>query len=476
MIIDNKNFTTFILKLLKNVCLQNTDLICSYIQEINKQNFDSLLNSICKQNNFFLWNLPFKNYSLISFGNIFSYNSQKEFANSIDSKSKKTLKHFHNLSSLESIKFPLFIGGIKFPVKSKNNLWKNFPNEIWYVPEISALKQNNKYYIAFNFLFDKLNPESLLHNFENKLNQILASTEKSDINEILLPNKFNTSNNIDYTSEIFPFEDEVSHWKRIVSSAIEKISNKELEKVVLARIKKIELKKPTSILEIITKLEKEYPECYIFAWKNYDSIFFGASPEVLAIIENNILETDALAGSIKRGISNEEDERLANELLNDKKNINEHNAVLNYILSNFEDISEKIIYNNKPSIKKLRNIQHLWTPIRIKLKRNYSIDTLIKKIYPTPAICGLPKEAALQLIDELEAFDRGLYAGVIGWFNLEGNAEFAIGIRSALIHKSTLYAFAGCGIVAGSNFENEFDETELKLKPILSLFGLSKKI
>jgi len=98
-------------------------------------------------------------------------------------------------------------------------------------------------------------------------------------------------------------------------------------------------------------------------------------------------------------------------------------------------------------------------------------DELIKELYPTPAICGYPKDAALHLIKKSEVYYRGMYSGIIGWFNLEENGEFVVALRSALAVNNKITAFAGNGIVDDSNPETEYKETELKLKTILSLFN-----
>ncbi len=121
-------------------------------------------------------------------------------------------------------------------------------------------------------------------------------------------------------------------------------------------------------------------------------------------------------------------------------------------------------------VKKLKNIQHLWTPVKAEIRKEIPIITIIKNIHPTPAVCGLPKNKALKIIDKSENFDRGLYAGTLGWFNLSRNGEFIVGIRSALIKNSYLYLFAGSGIVDGSSIKSKYEETELKLKPMISLF------
>ena len=100
-----------------------------------------------------------------------------------------------------------------------------------------------------------------------------------------------------------------------------------------------------------------------------------------------------------------------------------------------------------------------------------SMMNLLKDLYPTPAICGFPKETALHFIKKSENYRRGLYSGIIGWFNLEENGEFVVALRSALAVNNKIIAFAGNGIVDDSNPETEFKETELKLKTILSLFN-----
>lgn len=447
MIVNNKNFSTYILKLQKNIKHKNPNLLYTYIQVINEKIYEEYFNSLLNQKQFFLWDFPERDYSFFSFGNIFSINENSY-------KKINQLKHIHNFE--ESDFYPLFVGGIKFPVQEKTNLWSDYPSEIWFVPEISFIKYKNKYYFAFNFVNDFLN-EQTEKVLEEKLKNILNCSAKFDNKE---------NDKIDNT--------EIDDWNIMVSTALNDIKSGDLEKVVLARIKKVSFNEEINLIEIIKKLKTEFPECYVFAWRNNNSVFFGATPELLGRISQNKFETDALAGSIKRGINEEEDYILENKLLSDSKNIHEHNAVLKFIVENLSTLSESVNYS-KTKIKKLKNIQHLWTQINAKVRKDASIISLIKSIYPTPAICGLPKEKALKQIEKLENFDRGLYAGILGWFNLEGNGEFAIGIRSALYKNSFLYAFAGCGIVEGSEIKSEFEETELKLKPMLSLFREIKK-
>jgi menaquinone-specific isochorismate synthase len=187
-------------------------------------------------------------------------------------------------------------------------------------------------------------------------------------------------------------------------------------------------------------------------------------------LQTQVLLTDALAGSTKRGENEETDFSLQEKLLNDKKNLAEHNAVINFLKEQLLPLSEEIISEDKPVIRKLSNIQHLYTPISARIKKGISVFSILEKIHPTPAVCGIPPQTSKNLISEIENFERGLYAGALGWVGLNDTAEMFVGIRSAVLNENHLRAFAGGGIVEGSNSADEYNETVLKLKPILSLF------
>jgi len=177
-----------------------------------------------------------------------------------------------------------------------------------------------------------------------------------------------------------------------------------------------------------------------------------------------------LAGSISRGKTSAEDDSLADTLLNSKKDLAEQDIVVSFIKDSFERFCDNVVYEKNPIIRKLPNIQHLWTPIKGKINPNESIFSVLKELHPTPAICGVPWSKARDSIIEMEPHNRGLFSGMIGWFNLKNEGEFAVAIRSALLKDKTIHAFAGCGIVTGSDPEVEYAESELKLKPIISLF------
>jgi menaquinone-specific isochorismate synthase len=251
---------------------------------------------------------------------------------------------------------------------------------------------------------------------------------------------------------------------------LEEIDSGNVQKIVLSRQVDLELESNIEISKIIKKLGERYPKCYVFAFRKNDSIFFGASPEKLAKISNGWIEADALAGSVARGDTKEKDDLLANTLLTSKKDLAEQKIVVSFIRDSFSQFCDEITFDENPIIRKLPNIQHLWTLIKGKIDSEQSIFTILKELHPTPAICGVPWNKALDSIIEMEPHDRGLFSGMIGWFNFNNEGEFAVAIRSALLKDKSIHAFAGCGIVIGSDAEFEYTESELKLKPILSLF------
>jgi menaquinone-specific isochorismate synthase len=123
------------------------------------------------------------------------------------------------------------------------------------------------------------------------------------------------------------------------------------------------------------------------------------------------------------------------------------------------------------SLMKLRNVQHLFTPIVGRVDRGRSILDLVARLHPTPAMGGFPREPALEIIRRFEGMDRGWYAAPVGWMDARGEGEFAVAIRSALLHGAEATLFAGCGLVVGSDPEREYAESCLKLRPVLAALG-----
>ncbi|QGN06999.1 isochorismate synthase [Halorhabdus sp. CBA1104] len=258
-------------------------------------------------------------------------------------------------------------------------------------------------------------------------------------------------------------------WTKQVRSAVERVARGDLRKVVLAGAQSVQLADTLSVPDAIDRLGSTYPDCYRFALRPDDSdagTFFGATPERLVARRGRTVETAALAGSTGRGETNAEDEWLAEQLHDSEKDSHEHALVVEAIREQLDGVAETVATGER-SIRQLATVQHLRTPIQATLAEDIHVLSLVAQLHPTPAVGGLPPNAALSAIRDAEAFDRGWYAAPIGWFDAAGDGTFAVGIRSALARDQQATLFAGAGIVADSDPDEEWDEIQLKYQPII---------
>ena len=245
-----------------------------------------------------------------------------------------------------------------------------------------------------------------------------------------------------------------------------------MTKVVLARAVDLTADQPLHPLLVLNGLRQRFPDCYSFSFSaGGGPSFIGASPERLLRVSRGVLETEALAGSARRGGSASEDAALASALARSDKDLREHGQVLADIRARLEPLTTTLEVPAAPQVRRLANVQHLHTPVRGSLRPEAHPLDVLAELHPTPAVGGSPRAAALAAIADLEEFPRGLYAGALGWLNARGGGEFFVGLRSALIEGNTARLYAGAGIVAGSAPEKELAETDLKLRAMLGAIG-----
>jgi menaquinone-specific isochorismate synthase len=219
---------------------------------------------------------------------------------------------------------------------------------------------------------------------------------------------------------------------------------------------------------VLNGLRQRFSDCYSFSFANgRGQSFIGASPERLVRVSKGVMETEALAGSIKRGAGASEDAALAAALLSSEKDLREQREVLDDMVARLNPLGLELEFPTKPGLRRLANVQHLHTPVRAALPETVRLMDVLAALHPTPAVGGSPRGEAVAAIRRLEGFPRGLYTGALGWLNCRGGGEFFVGIRSALIEGARARVYAGAGIVAGSTPEKEFAETELKFKAML---------
>jgi isochorismate synthase len=263
-------------------------------------------------------------------------------------------------------------------------------------------------------------------------------------------------------------------WMEQVVETVKMIQHGAYEKVVLARGVRVTPASPMGAFDVgatLNRLRLSYPGASIFAIQRGERYFVGATPERLIRAQNGQIQTMALAGSAPRGTTEEEDRRIGAELLQSKKNKAEHAIVVAMMREALANLCTRLWVADTPQLLRLKNIQHLETPIVGELIPGRCILEAIEGLHPTPAVGGFPRQAALEAIRAGERLDRGWYAGPIGWVGANGNGEFAVALRSALIDGAEATLFAGCGIVADSDPQSEYDESCLKLQVMLRGLG-----
>lgn len=261
-------------------------------------------------------------------------------------------------------------------------------------------------------------------------------------------------------------------WEQQVSQAISKIRTGEISKVVLARAEQLESENAISSEAALACLREEHAGATLFAFSMGDAWFIGATPERLVRLRNGQVDVTCLAGSAAVGRTPDETASLGQQLLSSAKDLDEHEIVVESTIGALRSAcSEVTRVAGTPRLRQARSVQHLETPLSATARPDTDVLQLAGLLHPTPAVGGFPTAPALHLIRHLESFDRGWYAGPVGWVDLDGSGEFSVAIRSALLKDRTAIAYAGCGIVENSDPALEFVETEMKLRPMLAALG-----
>ncbi len=257
-------------------------------------------------------------------------------------------------------------------------------------------------------------------------------------------------------------------WMQLVEQAARDIRQERLDKVVLARQLKLIYPRTVAVPVVLENLVSQNPDATVFALRHQNHVFLGATPEVLATVKAGVVETMCLAGSAPRGLTPEEDFRLADAMMHDAKIVEEHEVVKRHVRNAVQPHTSELAMPDEPGLKKLPSVQHLFTPVRGTLSRESSIWSVVSTLHPTPAVAGYPVASATQYLAHHEPFSRGWYAGTIGWANLSGDGQWMVSLRSGLVHDTRVALYAGCGIMGDSDPESELRESDWKFNTMLS--------
>lgn len=353
---------------------------------------------------------------------------------------------------------PHFFCSFSFTPNPQLDAAKGFPAAMAFLPQWQIANHEQGCTVVINLKLDHTTPiQTVSEQIWQKLQQIQAIRYRL-VTPMAQPTPWLQT----------PDQNRDRDFKQAVQSALESIHQRAFHKIVLSHA--VDVCSPLDFERTysLNNLRQLYPDCYVFSVSNgQGQSFIGASPERLVRLKDHQLLTDALAGSAPRGQTAYEDAHFANGLLNSTKEIHEHQVVIDFIKRQLAELG--LEPTQLPlRLLQLSNIQHLHTPIRAAVPAQIHLLDILQTLHPTPAVAGMPREIACEQILRYETFERSLYAAPIGWVNYQGEGEFAVGIRSALLDGCHARLFAGAGIVAGSDPERELAEVQLKLQALLS--------
>jgi isochorismate synthase len=261
-------------------------------------------------------------------------------------------------------------------------------------------------------------------------------------------------------------------WDVHIEKIREAIASERFLKIVAARRCDISMSHAPSDLDVLHRLMSE-AKCVHYAFRRTESTFVGASPELLFLKSGRELRTQALAGTARSGARVRALQPA--QLLDSSKDRSEHEFVVAAIRNALAPLCDEVIVAGQPEVLKLRNILHINTPFEARVRPSTHITELLEALHPTPAVGGVPGGAAQEWIVEHERHERGWYTGPVGWFDSDGDAEFAVAIRCGVLAGPRAHLYTGAGVVLDSNPSAEYAETALKQLPMLRALGIERQ-
>lgn len=350
---------------------------------------------------------------------------------------------------------PLALGGFAFAAQSDNGA--TLPSARLNVPALLLRRQGE--ICALTFTFSAPPDEAAITAAMMNLHQLMAAlVQKSRL--------VHSSSPLQQLDAVLA--DQV--WLERAGQAVRDIRSGRLDKVVLSRRVSFKNEQDFDPTRVMADLEQHYPSCTLFATNTVDGgIFLGASPETLVRLRGGEVYCDALAGTAwgEKRTTCVADQKL----LADVKNGREHRLVVQAIAEALRPLCARLEVPEAPQIRRLGQLRHLWSSLRGRVKTGVGMLDLLQRVHPTPAVGGYPRQAALDWLAQQGEQREDWYTGAIGWLDTAGDGEFAVALRCAHLHGNVAHLYAGAGIVAGSEPQQELAETEAKLAAMLHALG-----
>lgn len=333
--------------------------------------------------------------------------------------------------------------------------WKAFGAYCFLLPRFEIVKRQGKYLFAANIVTQDITA-SLVKDYLGALEKISFSLSLPIIS---IPKIKSLS--------VSPNKEE---WQKLFREHIQPSGKMIYQKIVLAQKTSIKFASKVNPLAVFKKLTQQAPGSFHYYFQPQDDCaFFGASPERLFKRQGLDIESEALAGTKPRGKTAAEDAYFEKILRDSPKDAREHEIVVEAIKGVFKKLCVSFQADTKPSVAKASSAHHLITYFRGILKEAIDDARILTGLHPTPAVGGMPRTRVLKAIAKLEPFERGWYAGPIGYIGSD-SVDFAVALRCALMRGSYVNLYAGAGIVEGSTADEEWQEIEQKKSIFLNLF------
>jgi len=354
----------------------------------------------------------------------------------------------------EDLPRPLLVGGFAFdPDHQQTGEWVDFPALSFHLPRVAIVIRSGtvEFFAASSDAEEP--PSQILNELAEKLRQLVRRPKR-------------TRSSLDLHIRARETDAE---WQRSVSGALEEIASDQLQKLVLSRAIRVSSTDDFHVPRLTRQLSRAHPQANVFAVRRNGSTFLGASPETLARVESRELSTAAVAGTARRGDGLSEEFAAAEILQASAKERHEHQLVVADVVERITPFCATVFAQDTPETMSAGPVQHLRTPIQGHLLEDATFMDVVATLHPTPALGGLPRAEVAPALSRHESAPRGWYGGGIGWIDgREG--EISVAIRTALVQGREATLHAGAGIVAGSEWSGELEETRLKMRTILEAF------
>jgi isochorismate synthase len=345
---------------------------------------------------------------------------------------------------------PRFVGGFGFADSDgePDGWWGGFPAACMVMPEVCLLESEGRAWAIATTPGADLSTTDAISHLTNLLDRLRPPLRRD----------------ADPASVAMALDEGSRGYRHLVAAAASEIAAGSFQKLVVARA--VDAATGANPARILDSLRRRYPECVTYAISAGDRLFLGATPEPLVASRGREVHSLALAGTIARGADQATDDDLGARLMADPKEREEHGHVVLGIRRTLAAMGVILEPEESPTLRKLATVQHLETQILGRTASQTSLIELAGALHPTPAVGGLPEEGAVEWIAAHEELDRGWYAGPIGYLAADGDGEFHVALRCALLKGGIARCFVGAGIVAGSDPDRELAETTAKLRAI----------